>query len=207
MLDAEERREYKRQWDREHRPSGHARDKTAKSGEKASPTQSDKSDKTDAIAEAEAEAEAIEEEIKEEETSSSSRPPHQETKSHKATRAEVVISAWQKLPLPADLKAVTAPGVLAVEQELAAMDLDPAQPVHESDVLAAIENYGRALSLTDSQSGKHKLLTWLRVHIRRTYLPDVFNIENHNRRNFQQKGKVQTDTKTEYERMKAKGDL
>ena len=48
MLNAEERREYQRQWDREHRPSGQAR--------KRSPTQSDTIPTSPTQAEAEAEA-------------------------------------------------------------------------------------------------------------------------------------------------------
>lgn len=138
-----------------------------------------------------------------EEKTSSTSP--KESKSHNTINAERVISAWQKLPLPAELKEVSAPGILAIEHALSELALDPCEPIHESMILEAIENYHKALTLSDSQSHKHKLLHWLRNIMRKTYLTDMFNIENHKRGNFNRSGK--TDTKAEYERLKAKGEL
>jgi len=56
IRDEDERKVYKRQWDREHRPSGHARTKTALSSEKQQSEQSDSSPNSPSQAEAEAEA-------------------------------------------------------------------------------------------------------------------------------------------------------
>ena len=54
MRDAENRREYQREWDRQHRSSGHKRTRQSDS----SPTKSDKSDRVRPKQKTEAEAEA-----------------------------------------------------------------------------------------------------------------------------------------------------
>ena len=112
-----------------------------------------------------------------------------ETKSHKNTDGNRVMSAWQKLPLPSDFKAISPAEELAVERELSVLDADPAEPVHIGMVLEAIKNYDKALSLFDSQSHKHRLVPWLRSSMRKTYLGYVFNLENHRKSNFDKQGK------------------
>lgn len=75
-------------------------------------------------------------------------------------------------------------------------------------ILEAIENYRQALSLSDSQTYKHKLHPWLMEHIRK-YVSYNFDIEHHHKSNFDKKGKGQThaDFESEMEKAKARGDL
>ena len=134
--------------------------------------------------------------------SASSSP--QESKSHKRTSADRILSAWQELPLPPEKKQIDGAGILAVERAISILAGDSQEPVHEGMILEAIENYKHALSLPDSQTFKHKLHNWLMEHVRK-YVSYNFDLDHHRKSNFDKTGK--TDTKTEYERMKAKGAL
>jgi uncharacterized protein YdaU (DUF1376 family) len=128
-----------------------------------------------------------------------------EKKSHTATTADCIISAWQKLPLPMDKKKFAAADVLAIERQLSILSEDPIEPLHENIILEAIENYKKALSLPDSQTYKHTLYNWLfKGHVRK-YTSWAFDIEHHDASKFKKGNK--TDTKTEYEKLKASGDL
>jgi hypothetical protein len=186
-LESEERKEYKRKWDREHRPSGFSRSKS-QSDRQSDTVRQNPTSPTYAEAEAEAEAEEEEEEEKEEETTTTT-PSPKETKSHKATSADRILAAWQKLPLPPEKKTFAVADVLAVERAISILAGDSQEPVHEGMILDAIENYHQALSLSDSQTYKHKLHPWLMEHIRK-YVSYNFDIEHHRKSNFQ-KGDTQ----------------
>jgi hypothetical protein len=56
-------------------------------------------------------------------------------------------------------------------------------------IIEAIGNYGAALSLEDSQTHKHKFVTFLRIHLTK-YLEEEFNIENHKKSNFEKNQKT-----------------
>lgn len=128
-----------------------------------------------------------------------------ETKPHSTTSSERIISAWQKLPLPLEKKSFGSADILAIERQLSVLAEDPIEPLHESMILEAIENYGKALNLPSSQTYKHKLYSWLfKGHVRK-YMSYAFDIDHHDSSKFR-KGKG-TDIQTEYEKLKASGDL
>jgi hypothetical protein len=135
-------------------------------------------------------------------TSTSSSP--KETKSHKGSPADRILSAWQKLPLPPEKKQFGAADILAIERAISILAGDSQEPVHAGMILEAIENYRQALSLSDSQTYKHKLHPWLMEHVRK-YVSYNFDIDHHRGSKYQKTGK--TDTMAEMERLKAKGEL
>lgn len=144
-----------------------------------------------------------EEEVKEEERTTTA--PSVEMKSHFSSDAEIIISAWQKLPLPTDLKKTSLPVIQRVEQLLSELAQDPVAPVHLGMILEGISNYDKALRLPDSQTYKHPIQRFLGQHLRRTYLEGVFNIENHKARNFQ-RGRHQ-NTHDQLAQLKAEGRI
>jgi len=135
-------------------------------------------------------------------TSTSSSP--KETKSHKGSPADRILSAWQKLPLPPEKKQFAAADILAIERAISILAGDSQEPVHYGMILEAIKNYHQALSLSDSQTYKHKLHPWLMEHVRK-YVSYNFDIDHHRGSKYQKTGK--TDTMAEMERLKAKGEL
>ena len=144
----------------------------------------------------------------EEETPSTTSLSPKETKSHKATPADRILSAWQKLPLPPDKKQFAPADILAIERAISILAGDSQEPIHEGMILEAIENYRQALSLPDSQTYKHKLHNWLMEHVRK-YVSYSFDIDHHRKSNFEQKKGRQTsaDLDSEMEKAKARGDL
>lgn len=128
-------------------------------------------------AQAEAEAEAYkEEEVKEEE------------RLHTSTTTERIVSAWQKLPLPPEKKAVDASCLLAVDRIVSELSSGTQEPIHEGMVLEAIENYNKALRLPNSQAFKHKLYPFLQRHIKK-YVTYNFDLDHHDGSRFE-KGKA-----------------
>ena len=101
-----------------------------------------------------------------------------ETKIHSSTSTGRIVSAWQKLPLPPDKKAVDASCLLAIDRILSELSADTQEPIHEGMVLEAIENYGKALKLQHSQTFKHKIYPFLQRHVKK-YVSYNFDIDHH----------------------------
>jgi len=142
------------------------------------------------LAHTEAEAEA-EEEVEEEK-------PH-------TTTSEVIISAWQKLPLPIEKKSFGASDLLAIDRIVSELAADTQEPVHEGMILEAIENYGIALNLPKSQTYKHKLYPWLKNHVRK-YVSYAFDIDHHDGSKFGKQGQTES-VANQIKKLKEDGEL
>jgi hypothetical protein len=119
----------------------------------------------------------------------------------KSTQA--VVDAWSTLPLPPDKKNIPAGYLPAIDRALAELDQDTAEPVHHGMVLEAIENYGKALAVPNSQAHKHKLYNWLQRHVRK-YVSYAFDIEHYDGKKFESK-QAESDVDAEYEKLRAEG--
>lgn len=100
------------------------------------------------------------------------------------TSSEEIIEAWRKLPLPHDFTEGNEAAFMAIERQLSVLAKDINEPVHHGSVIEAIQNYGKALSLPDTQAHLHKLYPFLQKHVR-SYVSYNFNIENYKKSNFE----------------------
>jgi len=130
---------------------------------------------------------------------------HEETKSHSSTSTGRIVSAWQKLPLPPDKKAVDASCLLAIDRILSELSADTQEPIHEGMILEAIENYGKALKLQHSQTFKHKIYPFLQRHVKK-YVSYNFDIDHHDGSKFKKAGETESAYQ-QVEELKRRGDL
>jgi hypothetical protein len=103
-----------------------------------------------------------------------------------STITEKIIKSWEKLNLPKDKKQIVPSEILAIERVISGLMLDTKEPIPESELLIAIENYGKALSLPNSQSYPHKLYNFLQKHVKK-YVSWAFDINAHDKDFFEDK--------------------
>ena len=126
-------------------------------------------------------------------------------KPHTTTTTDRIVSAWQKLPLPQEKKAVDASCLLAIDRIVSELSADAQEPIHEGMILEAIENYGTALKLPHSQTFKHKIYPFLQRHVKK-YVSYNFDIDHHDSRKFKKAGETESATDQVAE-LKARGEL
>jgi len=203
-LESEERKAYKREWDRKNRPSGHSRAKTAISGENQqsdtqsdnSPTQPDKSDVSISISRGKG--------ISSSSSCLNNANGNGEPKPT-TTTTTAILSAWGKLPLPPNKRDVDMASQLAIERVISELALDTKEPIHHGMILEAIGNYEKALKLPDSQAYKENLYNWLTKRVRK-YVGYAFDLDNYRSTNFaKQQGK--SDLQEEHRKAVERGDL
>ena len=126
-------------------------------------------------------------------------------KATSTTSSEEIIKAWRKLPLPHDFIEGNEAAFMAIERQLSVLSKDINEPVHHGSVLEAIQNYGKALSLPDTQAHLHKLYPFLQKHVR-SYISYNFNIENYKKSNFRKEKQIET-SQEQYDRLKKEGKI
>jgi len=119
------------------------------------------------------------------------------------TTTNLILKAWEKLPLPEDKKYPKEGEWAVIERAVSNLALDTEEPVHEGMILEAIENYKAALKLPKSQTFKHKLFPFLTKHIRK-YVSYNFDIEHHDGSQFGAGGK---SIKKHVEELRKEGEL